>query len=108
VRVLGRRHSRQVSAFSLPAWAFLDSSRVDVSIVPFLFLLRTKASEQLLSTDTHSGTSSYKFTYSIEIAPVCKDDLVCVPQKQARSLSNIKYVATLALSDYMCRSSVGS
>ena len=51
--------------------------------------LRTKSSEQLLSTDTHSGTSSYKFTYSVEIAPICKDDLVCLPSRQARSLSNI-------------------
>lgn len=52
--------------------------------------VRTKGSEQLLSTDTHSGTSSYKFTYSVEIAPICKDDLVCIPIKQARALSNIK------------------
>ena len=51
--------------------------------------VRTKGSEQLLSTDTHSGTSSYKFTYSVEIAPVCKDDLVCLPTKLARSLANI-------------------
>ncbi|KAL5522743.1 hypothetical protein ACEPAG_8761 [Sanghuangporus baumii] len=55
------------------------------SVVP----VKTKASEQLLSTDTHSNTSSYKFTYSVEIAPVCKDDLICLPLKQARSLSNI-------------------
>lgn len=51
--------------------------------------VRTKSSEQLLSTDTHSGTANYKFTYSIEIAPICKDDLVCLPPKQARSLSNV-------------------
>ncbi|KAG6332980.1 hypothetical protein ID866_6108 [Astraeus odoratus] len=49
----------------------------------------TKGSEQLLSMDTHSNTANYKFTYSVEIAPICKDDLVCIPLKQARSLSNI-------------------
>lgn len=54
-----------------------------------LTLRRTKGSEQLLSTDTHSNTANYKFTYSVEIAPICKDDLVCIPLKQARSLSNI-------------------
>lgn len=43
----------------------------------------------MLSTDTHSNTANYKFTYSVEIAPICKDDLVCIPLKQARSLSNI-------------------
>ncbi|EJC99301.1 NMD3-domain-containing protein [Fomitiporia mediterranea MF3/22] len=55
--------------------------------------VRTKSSERLLSTDTHSNTSSYKFTYSVEIAPICKDDLVCLPLKQARSLSNISPLA---------------
>ncbi|KAI6040847.1 NMD3 family-domain-containing protein [Pisolithus marmoratus] len=51
--------------------------------------VRTKGSEQLLSMDTHSNTANYKFTYSVEIAPICKDDLVCMPPKQALSLSNI-------------------
>ena len=51
--------------------------------------LRSKGSEQLLSTDTHTGTSNYKFTYSVEIAAICKDDLVCIPLKQAKQLSNV-------------------
>lgn len=57
-----------------------------------IFLLithRSKGSEQLLSTDTHSGTANFKFTYSVEIVPICKDDLVCIPLKQARQFSNI-------------------
>ncbi|KAJ9063683.1 ribosome-binding protein [Entomophthora muscae] len=56
-----------------------------MSVVP----AKIKASEQLISTDTHSGSSNYKFTYSVEIAPVCKDDLVCLPVKTARSLGSI-------------------
>jgi len=51
--------------------------------------IRSKASEQLLSTDTHTNTASFKYTYSVEIVPVCKDDLVALPAKLARSLSNI-------------------
>lgn len=50
---------------------------------------RTKTSEQLLSSDTHSNTANYKFSYSVEIAPICKDDLVCLPMKLARQLGNI-------------------
>jgi nonsense-mediated mRNA decay protein 3 len=50
---------------------------------------RSKSSEQLLSTDTHTNTANYKFTYSVEIIPICKDDLVCIPAKLARQLSNI-------------------
>ncbi|KIY46195.1 NMD3-domain-containing protein [Fistulina hepatica ATCC 64428] len=51
--------------------------------------VHSKASEQLLSSDTHSNTANYKFTYSVEIVPICKDDLVCIPPKQARQLGNI-------------------
>jgi nonsense-mediated mRNA decay protein 3 len=50
---------------------------------------RSKASEQLLSSDTHSNTANFKYTFSVEIVPICKDDLVCIPLKQARSLGNI-------------------
>ncbi|KAI0732472.1 NMD3-domain-containing protein [Fomitopsis betulina] len=50
---------------------------------------RSKASEQLLSSDTHTSTATFKYTYSVEIVPVCKDDLVALPLKIARSLSNI-------------------
>ncbi|CCM04758.1 uncharacterized protein FIBRA_06948 [Fibroporia radiculosa] len=55
------------------------------SVVP----IRSKASEQLLSADTHTNTANFKYTYSVEIIPVCKDDLVCLPAKLSRSLSNI-------------------
>jgi len=55
----------------------------------FIVSDRSKASEQLLSADTHSNTANFKYTFSVEIAPICKDDLVCIPPKQARSLGNI-------------------
>ncbi|RPD53416.1 NMD3-domain-containing protein [Lentinus tigrinus ALCF2SS1-7] len=51
--------------------------------------VRSKASEQLLSADTHTNTANFKYTYSVEITPICKDDLVCIPPKLARQLSNI-------------------
>ncbi|KAI0250616.1 NMD3-domain-containing protein [Lactifluus subvellereus] len=51
--------------------------------------IRSKTSERLLSADTHSNTANFKFTYSVEIAPICKDDLVCLPPKLARQLGNI-------------------
>ena len=51
--------------------------------------IRVKSSEQLISSDTKSNTANYKFTYSVELVPICKDDLVCVPLAQARSWGNI-------------------
>ncbi|KAI8913739.1 NMD3 family-domain-containing protein, partial [Powellomyces hirtus] len=50
--------------------------------------MKMKTSEQLISQDIHSGTSTYKFTYSVELVPICKDDLVCLHPKLARQLSD--------------------
>lgn len=55
------------------------------SVVP----IRTTKSEQVISMDVHTSTTNYKFTYSVEIAPICKDDLVCLPPKMAKQLGNI-------------------
>jgi len=51
--------------------------------------VRSQKSSELISQDIHTSTKSYKFTYSIEIVPICKDDLVCVPSKLAKQLGNI-------------------
>lgn len=51
--------------------------------------IKYKNSRELISKDTHSDVSTYKFTYSVEIVPICKDDLVVLPKKVAKSLGNI-------------------
>lgn len=43
--------------------------------------IRLTKSSQLVSTNTHTGKSSYKFTYSVELAPICREDLVIIPSK---------------------------
>ncbi|KAJ2604426.1 ribosome-binding protein [Coemansia sp. RSA 1722] len=63
-----------------------------IKMVDFLASMvptRSKTSEQLISSDIHSGTSNYKFTYSVELIPICKDDLVAMPKKSANSLGQI-------------------
>ncbi|PLN79131.1 NMD3-domain-containing protein [Aspergillus taichungensis] len=50
---------------------------------------KTKKAQELISMDIHTSTKSYKFTFSMEIVPICKDDLVALPIKLARSLGNI-------------------
>lgn len=55
------------------------------SVVP----IRSKCSEQLISSDIHAGTANFKYTYSVEIVPLCKDDLVCLPTKVAKALGDI-------------------
>ncbi|KAI8645469.1 NMD3 family-domain-containing protein [Parasitella parasitica] len=51
--------------------------------------MKYKSSEQLISKDIHTSVSNYKFTYSAEIVPICKDDLVCIPKKLANNFGNI-------------------
>ncbi|KAK9454161.1 NMD3 family-domain-containing protein [Dipodascopsis uninucleata] len=51
--------------------------------------IKTKKSEELISMDTHTSVKSFKFTFSVELIPICKDDLVCLPKKIARSAGNI-------------------
>jgi nonsense-mediated mRNA decay protein 3 len=51
--------------------------------------VRVKKSQELISMDIHTSTRSYKITYSVELIPICKDDLVALPPKLARSLGNI-------------------
>jgi nonsense-mediated mRNA decay protein 3 len=48
--------------------------------------LQCKASEQLISQDIQGGTSFYKFTYSVDIVPACKDDLVVLPKTLSRAM----------------------
>lgn len=54
--------------------------------------LKNKKSEELVSTDTQSGNSSYKYTFSVEIAPICRDDLVILPKKLANQLGSISRI----------------
>jgi len=54
--------------------------------------IRSQRSEQLISQDTHSGTHQYKFTYSVEIAPISREDLVVLPAPLAAKMGNISRV----------------
>ena len=39
--------------------------------------------------DIHTSSKSYKFSYSVELVPICKDDLVALPIKLAKQIGNI-------------------
>lgn len=55
------------------------------SVVP----VTTKKAQELISMDTHTSVKSYKFTFSVNLVPICKDDLVALPPKLAKSIGNI-------------------
>ena len=55
--------------------------------------VRLKKSQELISMDIHTSSKSYKFTYSAELVPICKDDLVALPIKLAKQIGNISPMA---------------
>uniref|UniRef100_H2Y9C5 60S ribosomal export protein NMD3 n=1 Tax=Ciona savignyi TaxID=51511 RepID=H2Y9C5_CIOSA len=50
---------------------------------------RYQSSQKLISHDTHSNTFNYKTSFSVELPPVCKDDIVCLPKKLSQQLGNL-------------------
>ncbi|KAF3066506.1 60S ribosomal export protein NMD3 [Daldinia childiae] len=59
------------------------------SVVP----VRVKKSQELISQDSHTAKKSYKFTFSVELIPICKDDLVALPIPLAKQIGNISPLA---------------
>ncbi|OXB63113.1 hypothetical protein ASZ78_000345 [Callipepla squamata] len=53
---------------------------------------RSKSSQRLTSHDIHSNVYNYKSTFSVEIVPVCKDNVVCLSPKLAQSLGNMSQI----------------
>lgn len=51
--------------------------------------VKSKKSQELISVDIHTSTKSYKFSFSVELVPICKDDLVALPIKLAKQIGNI-------------------
>jgi len=54
---------------------------------------KMKTSERLISHDIHNNTYNNKSTFSVDLAPICKGDIVCIPAKMARSMGNISQIA---------------
>lgn len=66
-----------------------DDARKFVEYVQKVIPCRYSPSQQLISHDTHSNVYNYKYTFAVEIVPICKDDIVCLPVATARALGNI-------------------
>eukprot|EP00179_Madagascaria_erythrocladioides_P017368 CAMPEP_0198335952 /NCGR_PEP_ID=MMETSP1450-20131203/20654_1 /TAXON_ID=753684 ORGANISM="Madagascaria erythrocladiodes, Strain CCMP3234" /NCGR_SAMPLE_ID=MMETSP1450 /ASSEMBLY_ACC=CAM_ASM_001115 /LENGTH=753 /DNA_ID=CAMNT_0044040647 /DNA_START=100 /DNA_END=2359 /DNA_ORIENTATION=- len=63
-----------------------------VSFLQSLVPLRVTESKKLISYDEQNNVHNYKFAFSVSIAPVCKDDLVCLPPRVAARHGNIAQV----------------
>jgi nonsense-mediated mRNA decay protein 3 len=54
--------------------------------------IKTKYSRKLVSADKQANTAEFKHNYLVEIARICKDDLVLLPKDLAAKQSNISPV----------------
>ena len=52
-----------------------------ISFVQNNFISRHKQSRQLITHDEQNNTYKYKFSNILELAPICRDDLVILPPK---------------------------
>ena len=64
-----------------------------VSFFQTIAPIRMKVSKQVISEDTHTGKGKQKYTFSVEVIPICKDDLVWLPRATAASLGHISQLA---------------
>lgn len=51
---------------------------------------KTKYARKLVTADHKANIGDFKHNYIMEIAPICKDDLVVLPKDLAHQLSNIR------------------
>ncbi|RLN65454.1 hypothetical protein BBJ29_001153 [Phytophthora kernoviae] len=58
--------------------------------------MRSKSSSKLISENVHNATANLQLTYSVELSPICKDDLLILPKKVAQSCSNIAPITLCA------------
>ena len=51
--------------------------------------VRSRNDKQLVSHDTKSNNYNYKYTFSVEISPICREDLICLSPRVAVGLGNL-------------------
>ncbi|XP_012271399.1 60S ribosomal export protein NMD3 [Orussus abietinus] len=56
---------------------------------------RYQHAKKLISHDIHSNIYNYKFTYSVELVPVSKDSVICLPKKLTQQLGGINPVCLM-------------
>ncbi|KAF4517492.1 hypothetical protein B566_EDAN004531 [Ephemera danica] len=71
-------------------------ARKMVDFLQSVLPVRLTTSKKLQSHDVHSNTFNYKSTYSVELVPLSKDSLVCLPKKLAQQLAGISQLCLVA------------
>jgi nonsense-mediated mRNA decay protein 3 len=67
-------------------YANKESARKMIDFLEGIVAMRFTTSKRLISHDIHSNTYNYKYTFSVEIVPICKDNIVCLSKNLSRQL----------------------
>jgi nonsense-mediated mRNA decay protein 3 len=51
--------------------------------------LRWSSSKKLISFDEQNNVHKYKEAFSVELAPICRDDLICLPHRTAQRAGSL-------------------
>ncbi|XP_033205528.1 60S ribosomal export protein NMD3 [Bombus vancouverensis nearcticus] len=68
------------------------SARKMVDFLSSIIPCRYDHSKKLISHDIHSNIYNYKVTYSVEIVPISRDSIVCLPRKLSHQLGGINSI----------------
>jgi len=60
-----------------------------VEFLQSMIPMKYSHSKKLISHDANSNTYNYKYTYSVEVVPICKDNIVCLPRQLAHTFGGI-------------------
>ncbi|CAD6190937.1 unnamed protein product [Caenorhabditis auriculariae] len=70
----------------------LQDSRSFVDFLVTVLPCKYHYAQELVSHDTKNNTYDYKHTFCVEIVPICRDDIVCLPKKVAQQLGNMSQI----------------
>jgi len=60
-----------------------------VDFIKHKIACQTKEAKELISQDFTNNTTTYKYTYLVELIPLCKEDLVWIPKTLSRLLGGM-------------------
>ena len=89
-----KEYERTIKIESMPDGVdFYFAARNDavrfVSFLESVVPVRCKTSKHLITADAKSNVALFNHTFCVELVPICKDDLICLPRKVANKLGNI-------------------
>lgn len=65
------------------------AARKFVNTIDDLIPMRHSMSKSLISHDTHSNSYNYKYVFSVDVVPLCKDCIVCLPNSVRSKFAGI-------------------